>query len=153
MTFICLLLNLRMNRLNMHIYLCFHSVKARCLSMTKQDLHAHYVICLCRNILILCQNVCVQQAFPTEQNYGSIIAIQKGASSVMQNYIKLSTHASPPSILQESLKNSRRHQSPFKSHYQSLPNVLGLSRWFMTPPLMDSFCFVLCENIFFLTPE
>lgn len=73
---------------------------------------------------------------------GCIIALYKGASSVMQNYIKLNTYVSPPSILQESLKNSRRHKSPFKSHYYFLSNVLGLSRWFMTPALMEVFCFV-----------
>lgn len=50
-------------------------------------------------------------------------------------------------VLQESSRNSSRHNSPFKSCYQFLPNVLGQSRQFMTLPLMD-FCFVLFQNIF-----
>lgn len=155
MTFTSLLFNLRMNRLNMHICLYIHSSKARCLAMPEQDLHM-YILCnifmqedsLVLAILYFMPNVCLQQAFPIEQNYGSITAIQKGAGCVVQNYIKLSTYASPPSILQESLKNSRRHKSPFKSHQQFLPNVLGLSRWFMTPPLM-AFFVLFCMRTFF----
>lgn len=109
------------------------------------------LICLYRKILQSWLFFILPQmftcTFPIEQNYGGIIALYKGASSVRQNYIKLSTYVPPPSILQESLKSSRRHKSPFKSHYQFLPNVLGLSRWFMTPPLMNFFV-LFCVRTF-----
>lgn len=160
MTFTCLLLHLRMNRLNMHIFYTYAFI------LSKPDVQqlqiriylavVMKILCnmfmqkdsLVSVILYFTSNVCLYQAFPREQNYGSIIVLHKGASSVMQDYTKLSTYASLPSILQESLRNSRWHKSPFKSHYWFLPNVLGLSRWFTTPPLMD-FLVLLRVRTFF----